>query len=174
MDAQQITLLVTTMGFAIIGNHYIHLSQVLSLFQQFSQTCVNPSQVLITDTLKSGILSNHNQYRNRIALGQQPGFSSARRMAQMVWNDELAWLAQLNTKQCKMNHDKCHNTATFLHSGQNLGNAAKSSAHYDPSAFIVTIIDLWFSENTSTMQSDIDNLTSIIKKLDRIISHIHF
>lgn len=31
-------------------------------------------------------------------------------MAKLKWNDQMAYLAQLNTKQCKMAHDSCRNT----------------------------------------------------------------
>ena len=64
----------------------------------------------MTAALRTLILDTHNTLRNRIALGQQPGFSTARRMAQMVWNNDLQFLAQLNTRSCQMAHDACMNT----------------------------------------------------------------
>lgn len=68
------------------------------------------------------ILREHNAFRNKVALGKQKGFRSgkrrikfhfsvfskknknfpATRMATMTWNEELAKLAELNVKQCKM------------------------------------------------------------------------
>lgn len=59
-------------------------------------------------------------YRNIVASGKLPGFSPAKRMAKVVWDKDLAMLADLNTKQCKMEHDSCHNTDSFQHSGQNV------------------------------------------------------
>ena len=64
----------------------------------------------MTAALRTTILDTHNSLRSRIALGQQPRFSTARRMAQMVWNNDLAFLAQLNTRKCIMAHDACMNT----------------------------------------------------------------
>jgi hypothetical protein len=48
------------------------------------------------------LVDGHNSRRNTIASGNLPGFSPARRMAQMIWNNQLAEFAELNTKQCKM------------------------------------------------------------------------
>lgn len=109
--------------------------------------------------LKNQILRIHNVFRNKIALGQEPPFRSAKRMAQMVWNHELAWLAELNTKQCKMSHDKCRNTARFEYSGQNLGEMGTSGPHHDPSTIIDRMITNWYNEYQYATQSDIDNFT---------------
>jgi hypothetical protein len=48
------------------------------------------------------LVDGHNSRRNTIASGNLPGFLPARRMAQMIWNTQLAQFAELNTKQCKM------------------------------------------------------------------------
>ena len=64
----------------------------------------------MTAALRTLILDTHNTLRSRIASGQQPRFSTARRMGQMVWNNDLAFLAQLNTRTCQMAHDPCRNT----------------------------------------------------------------
>lgn len=64
----------------------------------------------LTAAHRALILDTHNTLRSRIASGQQPRFSTARRMAQMVWNNDLAFLAQLNTRTCQMAHDACRNT----------------------------------------------------------------
>jgi uncharacterized protein YkwD len=71
-------------------------------FQVFAATCDTPSAVVFTAAQKQLILDVHNAYRNKIALGQVPLFSAAKRMAKMQWNNELATFAEMNTKQCKM------------------------------------------------------------------------
>ena len=83
---------------------------MLILIQEWNTRCVGQSEVEITDDLRTLILDTHNTLRSRIASGQQPRFSTARRMAQMVWNDDLAFLAQLNTRTCQFEHDVCRNT----------------------------------------------------------------
>ena len=64
----------------------------------------------LTAAHKALILDTHNTWRSKIASGKQPRFSTARRMAQMVWNNDLAFLAQLNTRTCQFAHDSCINT----------------------------------------------------------------
>lgn len=68
----------------------------------FYTTCNNPVAVKFTSSQLKLILQGHNAYRNKVASGKLQGFSTARRMAKMIWNDQMAFLAELNTKQCKM------------------------------------------------------------------------
>ncbi|KAL7729036.1 hypothetical protein ACLKA6_019869 [Drosophila palustris] len=79
-----------------------------------------PFLININQTLYQHISTAHNVRRNRLALGNLPGFSAARRMATVRWNPELASLAQLNVKRCVQQRDACHNTNTFSNSGQNV------------------------------------------------------
>ena len=69
---------------------------------------------MITDAMKQKFLDAHNEKRNGIAAGNAPGFGPATRMASVVWSDEMAALAELNTKQCEMEHDKCRATGNFF------------------------------------------------------------
>ncbi|KAJ6634614.1 Antigen 5 like allergen Cul n 1 [Pseudolycoriella hygida] len=82
-------------------------------------------------------------------------------MAQIFWSDELAFLAELNTKQCKMNHDACRNTNNFIYSGQNLGSMGVSGAHYQAEYVINDTISRWYNEHPYATQSDMDLLTRI-------------
>jgi predicted aminopeptidase len=76
----------------------------------FAATCNTPSYYTLSVAQKQQILNTHNALRNLIALGRLPNFSPARRMAQLQWDDQLAAIAELNTRQCKMAHDTCRNT----------------------------------------------------------------
>lgn len=73
-------------------------------------------------------------------------FPSAERMATMQWNDELAKLAELNVKQCKMRHDDCHNTESFPKAGQNLAAIAWMGMKKSVESVIDSQIQNWFSE----------------------------
>lgn len=115
----------------------------------------------MTAPLRTQILQLHNQRRNRIALGQEPRFQSARRMGQMIWNDDLAWLAELNTRQCEMRHDACRNTPAFRWAGQNLGSWGTSGAHFEPANVVNTMVDMWYDEHPFATQADINHLTRI-------------
>ena len=68
----------------------------------------------VTDNLQKMFVDGHNEKRNLIASGSVAGFGPAKRMASVVWCPELASLAELNTKQCVMEHDKCHNTGNVF------------------------------------------------------------
>ncbi|KAG5683148.1 hypothetical protein PVAND_012446 [Polypedilum vanderplanki] len=81
--------------------------------------------LLFTASSKQLVLDTHNALRNKIALGKEPGFKSASKMMALQWNDELAFIASLNVRQCQMLHDKCRNTFQFQIVGQNLGISVK-------------------------------------------------
>lgn len=66
------------------------------------------------------VLTEHNRYRNQIALGNVPDFPSASRMATISWDATLAQLAELNVRQCEMKHDECRSTNDYRYAGQNL------------------------------------------------------
>lgn len=76
-------------------------------------------------------------------------------MAKMVWSKELAWLAELNTKQCEMKHDECRSTLLHEYAGQNLGEMGTSGDHYKPSVVVDRMINSWYEENQYALQSDI-------------------
>ncbi|CAO1423967.1 unnamed protein product [Diamesa hyperborea] len=115
----------------------------------------------MTAALRTLILDTHNTFRNRIALGQEPRFSTARRMAQMVWNNDLAFLAQLNTRTCQSAHDACRNTPAFRWSGQNLGRRGTTGAFSPPAEVITNSINNWYNEHRFAAQSDINLMTRI-------------
>ncbi|CAO1439202.1 unnamed protein product [Diamesa serratosioi] len=127
----------------------------------WSSRCVGQSQVTITAAQRNLILDTHNQLRSRIALGQQPRFSTARRMAQMVWNNDLAYLAELNTRTCQMAHDPCRNTPAFRWAGQNLGASGTSGPFTAPNTVIVNTINSWYNEHQFAAQSDINTFTRL-------------
>ncbi|KAG5683171.1 hypothetical protein PVAND_012468 [Polypedilum vanderplanki] len=102
------------------------------------------------------ILDTHNTLRNRIAIGGEPGFKSASRMLIMLWHDELAYLASLNVRQCKMEHDQCRNTFQFQYSGQNLGYRANSLNFEGLSTFLPNVIYAWYNEIKDAQPSNIE------------------
>lgn len=70
---------------------------------KFGHSCTSDARVVeIDDYHKRLILYMHNLYRNEIALGKTPGYSQAARMGALQWDDELAYLAQLNAMSCEI------------------------------------------------------------------------
>ncbi|GFQ89276.1 hypothetical protein TNCT_30261 [Trichonephila clavata] len=78
----------------------------------------------VTDKEKGTIVKCHNTYRNKIANGKEKslgGMPEAADMMEMVWDDELAAIAQKHAEQCEFDHDcnACRKVERF-HVGQNL------------------------------------------------------
>ncbi|CAL1261139.1 unnamed protein product [Larinioides sclopetarius] len=78
----------------------------------------------VTDADKKLILKKHNEYRMKIARGKESragGMPKASNMMEMVWDDELASIAQKWANQCKFKHDcpDCRKVERFF-VGQNI------------------------------------------------------
>ncbi|KAI9589994.1 antigen 5 like allergen Cul n 1-like [Glossina fuscipes] len=136
---------------------------------KFAPTCpANHSIINIDDKMKEIILDLHNEKRNYIAGGSDRIHTPACRMATMQWDNELAYLAELNVKQCKMAHDKCHNTKAFRYSGQNL--ALLNYVNIDDSERMFSMaVSKWFSESENTPMDYIRAYPAHLK--DRTIAH---
>lgn len=88
---------------------------------KFGKKCPSDAKVVpLNSHWKSYIIHMHNHFRNSVASGDVKGFTGAVRMGVVSWDDELAYLAELNAKQCKIEHDRCRNTVAFPYAGQNL------------------------------------------------------
>lgn len=115
--------------------------------------------VNIDESLQDLIVDVHNDYRNEVAGGEVDHLKPACRMATMEWDEELAKLAALNVRQCKMKHDECRNTENFKHSGQNLAILPyKDEAN--STELIDEAITLWFEENEDVEMKYIDKYPS--------------
>ncbi|XP_055390108.1 antigen 5 like allergen Cul n 1-like [Condylostylus longicornis] len=102
------------------------------------------------------ILDLHNIARNKIAMGEVPGFEPAENMPVLKWDNELQFLAGLNAKRCRFEHDMCRNTDKFEISGQNVGISWQKPAFHSNSKRIKLIVGLWFNEHKDANQSFID------------------
>ncbi|XP_055630734.1 antigen 5 like allergen Cul n 1-like isoform X2 [Toxorhynchites rutilus septentrionalis] len=109
----------------------------------------------IDPQIQAFIIHLHNDARNRLANGSLEGFESALRMPSVVWNDELAKLAEINTKSCKFEHDECRNTEQYRIAGQNLalGYYAVETDIFD---ILEKLTALWFKEYRDANQTLMD------------------
>lgn len=146
-------------------------------YGKFSAKCPgNREMVLLTANDTKTIVAQHNKFRNRIASGGEIGFKPANRMSTMVnflkhpsiyrsvlmtkslqtWDPELAELAALNVKQCKIQHDSCRNTNQFKLAGQNLASRPTTGDDEPLNDYIKKTITNWYNEYKDARQSDID------------------
>ncbi|KAF8764846.1 CRISP/Allergen/PR-1-like [Argiope bruennichi] len=59
----------------------------------------------VTEADKKMILKTHNEFRMKIATGNESGMPKASNMMEIVWDDELASIAQKWADQCTFRHD---------------------------------------------------------------------
>ncbi|XP_011195069.1 antigen 5 like allergen Cul n 1 [Zeugodacus cucurbitae] len=105
----------------------------------------------LTRKIKRLYVDRHNELRNKIAGGEQNfkgdgKFPKATRMREVIWDDELAYIAGIHAKRCNMEHDACHATERFPVSGQNLYMWRGGVKPKIKSNELVKSIDIWWSE----------------------------
>ncbi|XP_055693779.1 venom allergen 5-like [Lutzomyia longipalpis] len=102
--------------------------------------------VPMTDAIKTAIVDRHNFYRSRIAKAGESGVPGAAKMEKMVWNNDLAYVAEQHAKHANFQHDDCRSFTTFPNSGQNLASGSSSAPFSSLVDNIQTHIDLWYGE----------------------------
>jgi len=76
----------------------------------------------VSQSMMEEIVDGHNMYRGRVARGEVRGQTSATNMRQLVWDQELARIAQAHANQCRFAHDcsECRSVGRWSHVGQNI------------------------------------------------------
>lgn len=105
----------------------------------------------LTRKIKRLYIERHNKHRNTLAGGEQEfkgggKFPKATRMREVVWDDELAYIAGIHAKRCNMQHDKCHSTPRFQGSGQNLHIMGSSVKPKQITFLVEHAVDDWWGE----------------------------
>lgn len=113
----------------------------------FSGTCNGPKMVPMSTKRKNLLMMMHNRLRNHLASGKLSKYKPASNMSLMVWDDELAYLAELNVKQCVMEHDECHSTVNFMYAGQNLANRFQYPKLETYNLVLKSFVKGWFNEH---------------------------
>ncbi|XP_059621347.1 antigen 5 like allergen Cul n 1-like [Phlebotomus argentipes] len=108
-------------------------------------------------------VDTHNRHRSNVAAGRVAGIPMATKMEKMVWNDDLAFVAEQHVKHGNFQHDQCRSFAQFPLSGQNLAIIYSSIPITNNTATLQEHIDLFFGEvsivRDQQMLSCIDDFT---------------
>ncbi|XP_043602415.1 venom allergen 5.02-like isoform X1 [Bombus pyrosoma] len=135
-NARQLTLILTVVSVASANNLW--------------PSCSGKTMMRSTDLSceeKQTILDEHNRLRQLVALGQINGQPSAANMREMIWDDELAAMAQRWTNRCAEIHDDLRNVRRFS-VGQNMARAwtTRPPGPYDDQPNWRQMINGWFDE----------------------------
>ncbi|XP_059351637.1 uncharacterized protein LOC132087747 [Daphnia carinata] len=117
------------------------------------------------------ILQAHNEYRRRVAQGLEtrgnPGPQlSASNMRQLIWDEELAVMAQTHAQQCVFEHDTCRDVSRFQ-VGQNMYVGASSANNLNTSNWQLAVT-AWYDEVDGMAN---DYVTSFPENPPKVIGH---
>lgn len=99
---------------------------------------------------KDRLIQKLNEFRNDLARGQYSPLPQAARLTEVQWDDELAYVALMNAKQCIHEHDKCRVTHEYPYAGQNI---FWSSGIRNETAVLEDAFNSWWNENKVTTAS---------------------
>lgn len=119
-----------------------HVFLVKDVFACLGKTMIRAGGLTCQD--KQTILDEHNRLRQMVALGQIHGQPGAANMMEMVWDDELAAVAQKWALTCAEVHDTSRDVRRFA-VGQNIARTWKSKP-FDSEPNWRRRIFAWFNE----------------------------
>jgi len=103
--------------------------------------------------VKNAIVDKHNELRAKVANGKETRGNDgtqpkAANMRKLVWNEELAEIAQRWIDQCAGAHDKERRTDAFAWVGQNWAKRSlwKKAAFKTQEEVAVSMVERWFDE----------------------------
>ncbi|XP_051163653.1 venom allergen 3 homolog [Leptopilina boulardi] len=120
----------------------------MCIFRNENPICT-AKQVGLNANQRSEVLIAHNAFRRRVAVGGErrgnPGPQPrAINMPNMVWDQELANIAQRWANQCRPGHDRCRNVYRFT-VGQNVATLSNTGTSH-PVNIITRLVQLWYDE----------------------------
>uniref|UniRef100_A0A182M300 SCP domain-containing protein n=1 Tax=Anopheles culicifacies TaxID=139723 RepID=A0A182M300_9DIPT len=137
--------------------------------EQFGELCPSGAVELVAmeQPLKELILKLHNGLRSELASGKMDGFAEAERMAVLVWDDELASLAEYNARTCQYLHDECRSTKRYRYAGQNIGRKSRTgNVTIDLERAITDLTNKWWQEYVESNQTVMDDYRAVGEGVD--------
>jgi len=109
----------------------------------------------VTEAGMAAILDRHNDLRRRVAKGEETGGINppqpqAANMRKLVWDAELAEIAQRLVDQCIFQHDSARNPLSDIYAGQNLfiSGSSLESGEDAVQAALANAAQAWYDEVT--------------------------
>ena len=135
----------------------------MSTQARYLQTLVNYNHTLYLQAPKCGaelifsglepwakdlLLDKHNEMRQKVASGREPGQPGAANMWKLSWNDELETVAQRWADQCRSGQDEIRNLCDGTTVGQNIFLATLDEEEPIESIkeAITQAVDAWYSQ----------------------------
>ncbi|XP_058121263.1 antigen 5 like allergen Cul n 1-like [Anopheles ziemanni] len=103
-------------------------------------------KVVLSPQMQSYILDQHNLNRSNLALGKIRPYPQAVKMPTLVWDTELAELADANARSCNYGHDRCRATKQFPYAGQNIAITKYFGYKFTEKQLVLKFISSWFGE----------------------------
>ncbi|XP_051163694.1 venom allergen 5-like [Leptopilina boulardi] len=133
----------------------------MCIYRNSNPVC-SANQIGLNANQKTEVLNVHIFLRRLVAFGWErrgnPGPQPrARNMRDMVWDDELATIAQRWANQCSSLNDKCRNVQRFK-VGQNV--AILSITGTPPVNIITRLVILWYNEVTLFDSRQVERVTN--------------
>ncbi|XP_044731394.1 scoloptoxin SSD552-like [Chrysoperla carnea] len=120
--------------------------------------CPQYQDLAITDEQKQSIVDKHNELRQKVASGGEDRLPSAANMKELVWDDELANIAQCYANKCVFQHMRCELSDGRGRFGQNIyegfeyGKPDENSMSEDYPNFVQN----WYDEEPKFDPNNID------------------
>lgn len=127
---------------------FLLLLCVASSLAYYQQSCVGKTLLRsggLTCQDRQTILDAHNRARQSVAQGKVSGQPAATKMLEMVWDEQLAQIAQRWADTCTLAHDKSRHVARFP-VGQNIAITWTTRKKVSPEPDFETQVTAWFNE----------------------------
>ena len=149
----------------------------------FGDACPN-NQVtarVFDDADKTAMVKAHNDYRRRVAKGEETGADNylgdaqpgATNMVEMTWDDDLAEVAQRYADQCVFGHDENRNTPEYA-AWPGVGQNAYISSSWTSgrsSYNLTAAADAWYAEVNYFNKASISSFKSVPSQAGKMIGH---